>query len=137
MNTPYRRIILRLEDEPEELQSRARRYNPASVLRYKGRSFVIKSGSRDDVAAWSFDGGKRILVLSYNSRMGYAGVEEFHQEDGLTAAMLKKREGNGESRADVFVQNVNEDLRNELGEDEDFFDLSESHQRDILVEYLS
>lgn len=135
MKTNYRRLRLHLEDEPSELQYRAKRYHPASVLRYKGRLFVIKSGSRDYVSAWSFDKGRRLVTVSINSCLGYAGIEEFEHEDGLTGAKLRKGEGTGESHCCAFFQNVNEELATDLG-DNDFFDLGDSEQRDLLCQYL-
>ena len=135
IGSEYRRLNIVREYEPYGMQHRAGRYNPAQTFKYKGRIFVLKCGTSDWVSAWSFDGGRKIITISVNSRMGYAGIEEFDREDGLTMAMIKARTGTGESSANAFFQNANEELVGDLN-GEDFFGLSDTHQRDIMIPYL-
>lgn len=134
LGSTYRRLDITREYEPYEVQHRARRENPAQSFMYKGRRFILKCGTSDWACVWSFDGGRRLIATSVSPKYGYAGIEEFQYEDGLTQAMIRKQEGTGESHASAFFQNVNEELAEYVRGD--FFDYSEAWQRDTMIPYL-
>lgn len=76
--------------------------------------FNISAGSHDDVTAWA--NRHRVWVLSVNSRVGYAGLEEFDKRDTSLSGS-------------VFIQNT-DDLP------EDFFEWGAIRQRNYLLDYL-
>lgn len=65
--------------ESAESQSKAGRYNPARVVKYRGRRHVLPAGDGDD---WFLlKEGERVYCVSINRRLGYCGVQGYDKED--------------------------------------------------------
>lgn len=113
---------LRIELETEDEQTAAGRYHPGSVLVCRNRRIPISSGSSDRNVVWTT--AELVLVMCYNPRVGYAGIEEFIIEKKY------EREDAGFRLGDsVFIQN-------DWELPDGFFDWSEAKMRDHLAQYL-
>jgi hypothetical protein len=70
-----------LDRETWEEQREAGRYNPATVVIWRGHRYAIGAGSRDDVDL--FEEGGALYVLARNSGLNYAGLQVFRDGDEI------------------------------------------------------
>lgn len=86
------------ERETLDEQREAGRWNPATVIVWRGQRYTIGAGTADDVDV--FTEGGALYVLARNRGMSYAGLEVFRD---------------GERIADIFVDESDRgDYLNEL-----------------------
>lgn len=73
----------KLEEETYEEQRISGRYNPATILVYRGKRCSLACGDSDDVEAFIDGKGKeaRIYVVSLNTRLDYVGLQVFDPTD--------------------------------------------------------
>jgi hypothetical protein len=125
----------KLEPETLEEQSKAGRYNPATVLRYKGWRIPLKGGTRDSSVFWV--DGRHVFALTYNDGLTYAGLvhyelsEDYHYagHDFITGKYRPAHtEKKVEECAECFING--DDLPT------DFFDLSDLVKLKHLENYL-
>ena len=84
--------------ETYDEQREAGRYNPATVIVWRGHRYAIGAGTSDDLDL--FTEGRALYVLARNRGLSYAGLEVFRD---------------GERIADIFVQDEERgDYLNEL-----------------------
>lgn len=112
----------RIEFETDDEQTAAGRHYPGLVLVYRHRRIPISSGQTDTIRVWTSK--DQVLVMSYNARVGYAGLEEFSVEKKFEREDAGFRDGDT-----VFFQN-------DWELPEDFFGWAEHKMRDHLHQYL-
>lgn len=105
-----------ISKESWESQRKAGRYNPALTACFAGVEVLLPAGTSDTMTFWR--DRTRVLLLTTNSRLGYAGLTEFDALDGSESGS-------------VFVQDM-------YGGDAppDFFDRAPHTQRNYLLEML-
>ena len=91
-------------------------YNPPTILAYNGTEYVIGAGQTDNVSL--FDESGTLLVLSVNSRYGYAGLGKLVD---------------GEEESICFLRNSQDFDLLELNQD--FFEYADINQAKILALY--
>ena len=67
-----------ITSESFESQCASGRYNPALVLKYRGKEYQLMAGAWDTIRIWS--DGQYLMVLSYRESLGYAGVQGFRKD---------------------------------------------------------
>jgi hypothetical protein len=68
--------------ESWESQSRAGRYNPATVVKFDGRRHVLPVGTGDDWQLYRIAGeAERVYCVSVNRSYGYCGVQAYDAAD--------------------------------------------------------
>jgi hypothetical protein len=127
-----RRVDFDIVEESQESQERARRLSPAAMLRVSRNPRIVLGphgfGDPDDVAVFSEANKTRrsYFVLSYNSRLGYAGIEHWLWQIttyGVELGLV----------GEVFVDG---DSLDELGGGENFFELSERQMAELLLDFV-
>ena len=93
-----------------------RYYHLPELFTYKNRAAVLSAGLSDNISF--FKDKNSIYVIATNQRLGYAGMEEYDLELNQTG--------------EVFFQNAEDDTGIKC-----FFDLSETRQAKLLIQWIN